>query len=113
MIDWKFHANLPRSSSWLAFHGLMARPLASQMTFLTSNGLVGASAKVVRGQNIARIAKAAFYLLLGKSSLNVWSVCPGCPGFPVYTDDYDDEDPDDHDHTSYLSFLYTSKIFEE
>ena len=72
----------------------MARPLASQMTFLTSNGLVGASAKVVRGQNIARIAKAAFYLLLGKSSLNVWSVCPG---FPVYTDDYDDEDPDDHD----------------
>ena len=88
----------------------MARPLASQMTFQTSNGLVGASAEVVRGQNIARIAKAAFYLLLGKSSLNVWSVCPG---FPVYTDDYDDEDPDDHDHTSYLSFLYTSKIFEE
>ena len=67
------------------------------MTFLTLNGLVGASAEVVRGQNIARIAKAAFYLLLGKSSLNVWSVCPGCPGFPVYTDDYDDEDPDDHD----------------
>ena len=75
----------------------MARPLASQMTFLTLNGLVGASAEMVRGQNIARIAKAALHKLPGKSSLNVWSVFPGCPGFPVYTDDYDDEDPDDHD----------------
>ena len=75
----------------------MARPLTSQMTFLTLNGLVGASAEVVRGQNIARIAKAALHKLPGKSSLNVWSVFPGCPGFPVYTDDYDDEDPDDHD----------------
>ena len=74
MIDWKFHANLPWSSSWLAFHGLMARLLASQMTFLTLNGLVGASAEVVRGQNIARIAKAALQKLLGKSSLNVSSL---------------------------------------
>ena len=97
MIDWKFHANLPWSSSWLAFHGLMARPLTSQMTFLTLNGLVGASAEVVRGQNIARIAKAALHRLPGKSNLNLWSVFPGCPVFPVYTDDYDDEDHDDND----------------
>ena len=75
----------------------MARLLASQMTFLTLNGLVGASAEVVRGQNIARIAKAALQKLLRKSSFNVRSVCSVCPGFPVYTDDYDDEDPDEHD----------------
>ena len=57
----------------------MARPLASQMTFLTLNGLVGASAEVVRGQNIARIAKAALHKLPGKSSLNVRYVCPVSP----------------------------------
>ena len=46
-------------------------------------------------QNITKIAKAAFYKLPGKSSLNVNFVCPTCSVCP---DDHDDHgNNDEHD----------------